>query len=112
MEYGYSILMGAFSAALLVYAGLMVLTKDYRILPLRARASVKPKDEKKYMTRLAGVIALVALSPALSALVGLWNLTAAFIVLLAAAILLIREMLEEKLFVRTGQGKNVRYRRA
>ena len=30
MEYGYSILMGIFSAAILVYAGLMALTKDYR----------------------------------------------------------------------------------
>lgn len=89
MEYGYSILMGAFSAALLIYAGLMALTKDYKILPFRARVSVKPKDEKLYMTQLAKTVALVALSPALSALVGLWSITGAFIVLIAAAILLI-----------------------
>ena len=89
MEYGYSILMGSFSAALLIYAGLMALTKDYKILPFRARVSVKPKDEKRYMTQLAKAVALAALSPALSALVGLWSITAAIIVLIAAAILLI-----------------------
>ena len=81
--------MAAFSAALLIYAGLMALTKDYKILPLRARVSVKPKDEKKYMTQLAKVVALTALSPALSALAGLWNMTAAFVVLIAAAVLFI-----------------------
>ncbi len=86
MEYGYSILMALFSAALLLYAGLMALTKDYKILPLRARVSVKPKNEKAYMTQFAKVIALVAVSPALSALVGLWNVPAAGIVLVAAAV--------------------------
>lgn len=86
MGYGYSVLMGAFSLALLIYAGLMALTKDYRILPLRARVSVKPKDEKRYMTQLAKVMALVALAPALSALVGLRNVAAAGAVLVAAAV--------------------------
>lgn len=86
MEYGYSVLMALFSAALLLYAGLMALTKDYRILPLRARVSVKPKNEKLYMTKLARVVALVALAPALSALVWLWNSVAGLIVLFAAAV--------------------------
>ena len=57
MEYGYSILMGIFAGALLLYAGLMALTKDYKMLPYRARTSVKPKNPKKYMTQLAKVIA-------------------------------------------------------
>ena len=87
MEYGYSILMGVFAAALLLYAGLMALTKDYNLLPLRARTSVKPKDPKRYMTGLAKVVALVSLSPALSALAGLWNMAAAMIVLIAGFIL-------------------------
>ena len=52
MEYGYSILMGIFAGALLLYAGLMALTKDYKMLPYRARTSVKPKNPKKYMTQL------------------------------------------------------------
>lgn len=89
MEYGYSVLMGIFSAMLLLYAGLMALFKDYKMLPLRVRTSVKPKNEKKYMTQLAKIIALVSLSPVLSALAGLWNMLAAFIVLIGSAILFI-----------------------
>lgn len=89
MEYGYSVLMGIFSAAILLYAGLMALTKNYKILPVRATQSVKPKDEKRYMTQLSKVVALVALSPALSALAGLWNMTAALVVLIVSAVLFI-----------------------
>lgn len=89
MEYGYSILMGIFAAAILLYAGLMALTKDYNILPLRARQSVKPKDPKRYMTQLSKVVALVAASPALSALTGLWNMIAAVIVLIGSMVLFI-----------------------
>ena len=89
MEYGYSILMAAFSAALLLYAGLMALFKDYKMIPYRARVSFKPKNEKKDMTQLAKVIALVSISPALSALTGLWNPFAGMIVLIIAAVLLI-----------------------
>lgn len=89
MEYGYSVLMAIFSAALLFYAGLMAIFRDYKMIPMRARASVKPKNEKKYMAQLAKVIALVALSPALSALAGLWNPLAGLIVLILSAILFI-----------------------
>ena len=89
MEHGYTILMGIFSAAILLYAGLMALTKDYKILPYRATNSVKPKDGKRYMTQLSKVVALVALSPALSALAGLWNMTAALVVLIVSAVLFI-----------------------
>ena len=89
MEYGYSILMGIFAGALLLYAGLMALTKDYKMLPFRARTSVNPKNPKKYMIQLAKVVALVACSPALSALVGLWNIAAALIVLIATGVLFI-----------------------
>ena len=89
MEYAYSILMGCFAAALLIYAGLMALTKDYKILPLRSRQSVKPKDTKRYMTGLSKVVALISLSPALSALTGLFNTIAAVIVLIGSMILFI-----------------------
>ena len=83
MEYGFSILMLLFALALLIYAGWMALTKNYDMLPARARVSVDPKDKKAYTKQLAKVIALVAAAPALSALVGLWNLMAAVIVLIA-----------------------------
>lgn len=89
MEYGYSILMGIFAGLILIYAGLMALTKDYKILPLRARVSVQPKDEKRYMKQLAKVVALVALAPALSALTGLWNMIAALIVLIVSSVVFI-----------------------
>ena len=89
MEYGYSVLMAIFSAALLLYAGLMAIFRDYRMIPMRARVSVKPKNEKKYMAQFVKVIALVALSPALSALAGLWNPLAGLIVLILSAILFI-----------------------
>lgn len=89
MEYGYSILMGIFAGLILIYAGLMALTKDNKMLPFRARVSVQPKDEKRYMKQLAKVVALVALAPALSALTGLWNMIAALIVLVVSAIVFI-----------------------
>ena len=89
MEYGYSILMGIFSGAILIYAGLMALFKDYKMIPLRARQSVKPKNPKKYAFQLSKVLALTSLSPALSALAGLWNFTFAFIVLIVSLIVFI-----------------------
>ena len=89
MEYGYSVLMAAFAAAILFYAGLMAIFKDYKMLPYRARVSVKPKDEKRYMTQLSKAVALVALAPALSALAGLWNMLAAMIVLIVGTVVFI-----------------------
>ena len=89
MEYGYSILMGIFAGLILIYAGLMALSKDYKMLPLRARVSVQPKNEKQYAKQLAKAIALVALAPALSALTGLWNMIAALIVLVVSAVVFI-----------------------
>ena len=89
LEYGYSVLMGIFSAMILLYAGFAAIFKDYKMLPLSARTSVKPKNEKKYMAQFAKTLALVALSPALSALAGLWNMAAALIVLIVSAVFFI-----------------------
>lgn len=89
MEYGYSILMGVFSLALLIYAAMMAINKDYEMLPYRAKVSVNPKDPELYMTQLAKVIALVALAPALSAIIGLWNKGIAFIALILLTVLFI-----------------------
>ena len=89
MEYAYSIVMAIFGAALLLYAGLMALTKDYKMLPYRSRQSVKPKDPKKYAFQLSKVIALVALSPVLSALTALLHVLAGVIVLFVSMILFI-----------------------
>ncbi|MBR4761303.1 MAG: hypothetical protein IK086_01540 [Clostridia bacterium] len=89
MEYAYSIIMGCFAAALFIYAMLMALSGDYKILPIRSRQSVEPKDPKKYTRQLSKVIALVALSPALSALAGLFNAAVAVAVLIGSMILFI-----------------------
>lgn len=89
MEHAYSIIMAAFGVALLLYAGLMALTKDYKMLPYRSRQSVKPKDPKKYAFQLSKVLALVALSPLLSALAALWKIPAGVIVLFVSMILFI-----------------------
>lgn len=89
MEYAYSIIMAVFGGMLLLYAGLMALTKDYKMLPYRSRASVKPKNPKKYAFQLSKVIALVAVAPLLSALIALWSTIVAVIVLIATVILFI-----------------------
>ena len=81
MDYAFSILMFLFAGALLLYAGLMAATKDYRLLPLRARVSVKPKDPKAYTLQLSKAVALSAAAPTLSGLAGLWNANLAMIVL-------------------------------
>ena len=81
-----SILLLIFSAALLLYAGLMAVTKDYKILPYRSQVSVKPKNPKAYMAQLAKVVALVAAVPAAGALAALWNGIAAAVVLIGGLI--------------------------
>ena len=86
MEYAYSILMGIFSAAILLYAGLMALTKNYNILPVRARQSVKPKHPKEYMLQLSKIVALAALAVALGAAVALWRPAVGAIVLIAGVV--------------------------
>ena len=91
MEYVCSIVMGVFAAATLLYAGLMALTKDYKILPYRVRQSVKPKNPEKYTVQLSKVIALVSSAPALGALAGLWNTLAAVIVLIVGIVVCINK---------------------
>ena len=82
MDNGFSILMLIFAGAILLYAALMALTKDYNMLPLRAQVSVKPKNPKKYMMQLAKAVALVAVPVALGGLIGLWNAMVGLIIML------------------------------
>lgn len=89
MENGFSILMFIFSGMLLLYAGLLALTKDYKLLPVRARVSVKPKNPKLYASRFARVIALVAVAPLLGGVVGLFSLLGAAFALIGSAALFI-----------------------
>ena len=86
MEQGFSILMFIFAGALLLYAGLMALIKDYKMLPYRARQSVTPKNPKKYMVQLAKIVALVAAMIAAGAAVALWNGAVGAVVMVFGAV--------------------------
>ncbi len=87
MEQGFSILMFIFAGAILVYAAIMAITKDYRMLPYRAQVSVKPKNPEKYMVQLAKIVALTAVAIALGAAAALWNMAIGGIVMIVGVIL-------------------------
>ena len=75
-----------FSGVLLLYAFLLAITKDYKMLPYRAQVPVKPKNPKKYTVQLAKVVALVTLGIAIGAEVGMWNMAAGAVVMVACVI--------------------------
>ena len=75
-----------FAAALLLYAAIMAITKDYNMLPYRSRVSVKPKNPQKYTVQLAKVVALVAVAIAIGAAIALWNFAAGGAVMLVGVI--------------------------
>ena len=68
MEYGYSILMGIFGAALLLYAGLMVWTGDVALLP---KSHAGERKDKAYVRQVGKAVAIAALAPLVSAGVAL-----------------------------------------
>lgn len=67
MDQAYSVFMFCFSAALLLYA--VAVRENPKLLP-RSHA-VKMKNPRKYARQFSKVIAIVALGPAFSAMVGL-----------------------------------------
>lgn len=67
----FSILMLCFAGALLLYAGIMALTKDYRLVPHGDAAKVK--DKRAYTVKLAKVVALTAIPPFHCAIAALFN---------------------------------------
>ena len=70
MEHAFSWLMFAFSGMILLFAGLLYLTGDPKLI-VRSYA-VKMKDPKRYARQLAKVLAIVALAPILGGLAGLF----------------------------------------
>ncbi len=76
----FSILMLCFSGALLLYAGLLALTKDYKLIP-RGYA-VKVKNKRAYAVNMAKVVALTAVPPAHCAIAAMFNGVLAATVLL------------------------------
>ena len=87
MDQGFSILMFIFAGAILLYAALMAITKDYNMLPYRGRVSVKPKNPKAYMVELAKIVALTGVAIALGAAVSLWNQLVGAVVMIIGVIL-------------------------
>ena len=83
----YTIFLLFFSAAILLYAALMAITKDYKMLPYRATNSVKPKNPKKYMVQLSKAVALTGLVPGLAGLAAIWSGIVAEIVFVGGLII-------------------------
>ncbi len=89
MDNAFSILMFFFSGALLVYAALMAITKDYKILPYHSRVSFKPKEPEKYMVKLAKIVAIVAMIIAIGAAIALWNKGVGAVVMISGVIVVL-----------------------
>ena len=73
MEYGFSVLMFCFAGALLLYAGLLAAEKRRPdlLIPRFYASAGKVGDARRYARRIAKIVALCALSPLLTGLVGL-----------------------------------------
>ena len=67
----FSILMFMFSGGLLLYAAILALSKDVKMIPRDYAAKIT--DKRRYATQFAKVIALVALAPAYGGIVGLFS---------------------------------------
>ena len=77
-----AIIMFVFSGAILLYAGLLALTRDVTMLPKQSAVNVG--DKKAYALRVAKVLAIVAVSPALTGLTALLSGVAAAIVFIVS----------------------------
>ena len=86
MDHNFSILFLIFAAAILLYAALLAVTKDYRLLPYRSQVAVKPKDPKKYTVQLAKVVALVGLAIGAGAALSFWNAGAGIVIMIGGTI--------------------------
>ena len=83
----FSILMFCFSGALLLYAILLAITRDFDLIPRGEAAKVK--DKRDYAKRFAEVIALTAVPPAHCGLVALSSAGWAVVVLVVEMVLAI-----------------------
>ena len=76
----FSILMFCFSGAILLYAGLLAVTKDYNLIP--RNYTTNPKDKRAYTLALAKVLAVTALAPLSGGIYGLFNVPLGLVMLL------------------------------
>ncbi len=71
METGLPILMLCFAGAILIYGALMISTGDIRLLPYNRRYAAKMTERRKYVRGVGCCVALTALCPLATGLVGL-----------------------------------------
>ncbi len=83
----FSIIMFCFSGAILLYAGIMGLTGDSSML--RKQWAVKIDDKKAYARKVAKILAITALAPALGGTVGLFSTLAGLIALFVGLVVFI-----------------------
>ena len=69
----YSIFILIFAAVILLYAVILAVTKDEKMLPLRVQVSLKRKRRKEYVFQLSKCIAITGLAPAAAAIAGIWS---------------------------------------
>ena len=86
MDHNFSILFLIFAAAILLYAALLAITKDYKLLPIRAQVSVKPKNPKKYTVQLAKVVAFVGVAIGMGAALSFWNVAAGIVIMIGGTV--------------------------
>ena len=86
MDHNFSILFIFFAVAILLYAALLAITKDYHMLPYRATVSVKPKDPEQYTVQLAKVVALVGVAIGAGAAISWWNIVLGIAIIIAGTI--------------------------
>ncbi len=80
--------MFAFAGLILIYAGILYLTKDSTMI-MRDYA-VKMKDKKAYARQFAKLVALFSLSPILSGITAMvWSIGPGLIVLVLASVILL-----------------------
>ena len=94
MEYAYSIMMIAFGVMMLLYAGLLALCKDYKMIP--RHWYVRPKDPKHYALCFAKLIAVIALGPIISAIIWFFAPTTLWVQILAIAVLVLSIVVDVK----------------
>ena len=89
MEYAFSVFMFCFGGAILLYAGIMGLTKDIGMIPFRYRHVVKMKDKKAHAVMLAKILSLTAIAPFAGGLAGLLSPMLGMVVLIVSFIVCI-----------------------
>ena len=81
----FSILMFCFSGALFLYAVLLYITKDYKLIP---RGYVSKTDDKQaYTKQVAEIVALVAVAPAHCGYIALFSMGWSVVVLIVEMVL-------------------------